>query len=402
MVTKNYSSLLNEVVAGKWHKHKLLLLALLALGIPAFCAQKKTTNTLYRVYVGTYTGPASKGIYAFQFDPSSGKAGAVETVAETTNPSFLAVDRKPGNLYAANEISNYEGQKTGGISAFAVDPKSGKLTFLNEVSSHGAGPCHLAMDKTGRFVIVANYDSGSVAAFPVQQDGRLGEASSVIQHAGKGANAERQEGPHAHDITISDDNRFVIANDLGLDQLLVYHFDATKGILAANQPAFASVEPGAGPRHSAFHPSGRFFYSLNEIVGSISAFSYDAHSGVLRHLQTISTLPADFKDKNDSAEIVVHPSGKYLYASNRGPDTIAVFAIDGEKGTLKMVEAVPTQGRTPRNFAIDPTGKYLLAANEDSNDVAVFRIDPKTGRLTATGQVIEVPSPVCLVFVPIE
>jgi len=199
-----------------------------------------------------------------------------------------------------------------------------------------------------------------------------------------------------------DNNRFVVANDLGLDQLLIYHFDRAKGTLAANQPAFASVEPGAGPRHSTFHPNGRFLYDINEIAGSISAFNYNAHSGAMRHLQTISTLPTDFKDKNDSAEIVVHPSGKFLYGSNRGPDTIAVFAIDSAKGTLKLVETVSTQGKAPRSFAIDPSGKYLLAANQDSNNVVVFRIDPKTGRLTATGQVLEIPSPVCLLFVPID
>ncbi len=380
----NHTFLRNEVAKIMHRKSRFLLLALIVFAAPLVLAQK-TAKSNYRVYVGTYTGPVSKGIYAFPFDSASGKASALELVAETTSPSFLAVDPKQHFLFAANEISNYEGQKSGGITAFALDRKSGKLAFLNEVSSRGAGPCHLAVDKTGKYVLVANYDTGSIAAFPIQPDGRLGEASSVIQHAGHGPNAERQEGPHAHDITISSDNR-----------------DPTKGTLSANQPAFASVEPGAGPRHSAFHPSGRFLYNLNEIAGSISAFNYDAHSGVMRHLQTISTLPADFKDKNDSAEIVVHPSGRFLYGSNRGPDTIAVFAIDSSKGTLKLVEAVPTQGKEPRNFAIDPSGKYLLAANQNSNNVVVFRIDPKTGRLTATGQVLEIPSPVCLLFVPMD
>jgi 6-phosphogluconolactonase len=391
----------NQAMKNMRRKFIPLLLALLSFA-PLLCAQNDSKKHAYRVYVGTYTGPVSKGIYAFPFDSSSGKAGTTELVAETTNPSFLAVDPKRQYVYAANEISNYEGKKSGALSAFAVDSKTGKLTFLNEVSSRGAGPCHLAVDKTGNYVLVANYDSGSVAAFPVQEDGRLGEASAAVQHTGHGLNAERQEGPHAHDITISADNRFVIANDLGLDQLLVYHFDAAKGTLNPNQPAFASVEAGAGPRHSAFHPSGRFLYDINEMAGSISAFAFDAPAGTLRHLQTISTLPPDFKDKNDSAEIVVHPSGKFLYGSNRGPDSIAVFAIDSEKGTLKLVESVPTQGKTPRNFAIDPTGKYLLVANEESDSVVVFRVDTKTGRLSATGQGINVPAPVCLVFVPMN
>ncbi len=398
----NSPSWLNSLVRTISRRLAFLFFALLILLTPALWAQKNSTKTSYRVYVGTYTAPVSKGIYAFQFDPASGKAGSVELVAETTNPSFLALDPKRRYLFAANEISNYEGQKGGGISAFTLDPKSGKLTFLNEVSSHGAGPCHLAVDNTGKYVLVANYDSGSIAAFPVQQDGRLANASSAVQHTGHGPNAERQQGPHAHNILISPDNRFVIANDLGLDQLLVYRFDTTKGTLAPNQPAFASVDPGAGPRHSAFHPSGKFVYSINEIAGSVSAFGYDARAGRLQPLQTISSLPPDFKGSNDSAEISVHTSGKFLYASNRGPDTIAVFAIDSAKGTLKLVESVPTGGKTPRNFAIDPTGQYLLAAGQDSNNVVVFRIDSKTGRLTATGQMIEVPSPVCLVFVPMS
>jgi len=383
-----------------WRKYTLLFLALIALTTPFVWGQKSHPKGSYLVYVGTYTGPTSKGIYAFRFDLRSGKAGTIELVAETTNPSFLAVDPSGQYLYAANEISQYKGAKSGGVSAFAVDRKTGKLAFLNEVSSRGAGPCHVTLDKTGKYVLVANYDGGSVAVLPVLEDRRLGEASVVVQHTGHGPNPERQERPHAHQIELSPDNRFAIANDLGLDQLLVYHFDVAKGTLVAGDPAFASVEAGAGPRHLAFHPNGRFVYAINELGGSVTGFAYDAHQGLLRNLQTISTLPQDFKGKNDSAEIAVDPSGKFLYGSNRGPDDIAVFAIDSAKGTLKLVGSAPTQGKTPRNFAIDPTGKYLLAANQDSNNIVVFRIDLKTGGLTATGQVLEVPSPVCIVFVP--
>jgi len=379
-------------------KHAFLLLALLALTTPVVWGQKTHAKGSYLVYVGTYTGPTSKGIYAFRFDPSSGMSGSIELVSETTNPSFLAVTPSGQFLYAANEISDYQGEKSGGVSAFAVDRKTGKLTFLNEVSSRGAGPCHVALDKTGKYVLVANYDAGSIAAFPVLEDGRLGEASAVVQHTGHGPNPERQEGPHAHQIELAPDNRFAIANDLGLDQLLVYRFDVTKGTLDAGEPAFASVQPGAGPRHLVFHPSGRFVYAINEMGGSVTGFADDAHRGVLRNLQTISTLPPDFKGKNDSAEIAIHPSGKFLYGSNRGPDNITVFAIDSAKGTLKLVESAATQGKTPRNFAIDPTGKYLLAANQNSNNIVVFRIDSKPGHLAATRQVLEVPSPVCIVF----
>jgi 6-phosphogluconolactonase len=379
-------------------RYALLVLAIVALLTPFAWGENNRAKSSYVVYVGTYTGPASKGIYAFRFDPSSSKATPLGLVAETTNPSFLAIDPSRRYLYAANEVGDYKGEKSGAISAFAIDQKAGKLTLLNEVSSRGAGPCHVAFDKTGKYVLVANYDGGSVVAFPVLHDGRLGEASAVVQHSGHGPNAERQEGPHAHEIQLSPDNRFAIAADLGLDELLVYRFDAAKGTLTANDPPLGKVEPGAGPRHFVFHPNGSFVYALNEMSGSITSFAYEARTGTLSNLQTISAPPKDFKGKNDSAEIVVDASGKHLYASNRGPDTIAVFAIDSAKGNLRLVEHVPTKGKTPRNFAIDPTGRYLFAANQDSNNIVVFRIDSKTGRLTDTGQSLDVPSPVCITF----
>jgi 6-phosphogluconolactonase len=370
--------------------------------MPFAVGQSSKAKESYLVYVGTYTGPASKGIYAFRFNPASGRSSSLGLMAETTNPSFLAIDPTHHYLYAANEVGDYKGEKTGGVSAFAIDRKTGKLTFLNEVSSHGAGPCHVALDKSGKYVLVANYDGGSVAVFPVLPDGRLGKASAVVQHSGHGPDAERQEGPHAHEIQLTRDNRMAIAADLGLDELLVYRFDAAKGTLAANDPPFAKVEPGAGPRHFALHPNGKFLYSLNEMGGTVTGFAYDAPKCALRSLQTTSSLPKDFKGKNDSAEIVAAASGKFLYASNRGPDNIAVFAIDSATGTFKLVEHVPTKGKAPRNFAIDPTGKYLFAANQESNNIVVFRIDPKSGRLTDTGQVLEVPSPVCVVFMSAE
>ena len=383
-------------------RRSLVVLGLLALLMPFAVGESSKAKDSYLIYVGTYTGPASKGIYAFRFDPASGKSNSLGLMAETINPSFLGIEPTHHYLYAANEVGDHKGEKSGGVSAFAIDRKTGKLTFLNEVSSRGGGPCHIALDKTGKYVLVANYDGGSVAVFPILPDGRLGEASSVVQHSGHGPNAERQEGPHAHEIQVTRDNGFAIAADLGLDELLVYRFDAATGTLAANDPAFAKVDPGAGPRHFAFHPNGKFVYSLNEMGGSVTGFAYDARKGALRNLQTISSLPKDFKGKNDSAEIVVDASGKFLYASNRGPDNIAVFTIDPAKGTLKLVEHVPTKGKTPRNFAIDPTGKYLFVANEESNNIAVFRVDPKTGRLTDTGQVLEVPSPVCVAFISAE
>ena len=379
----------------------VLVICLLALSsLAAFGRKSKVRGKgSYIVYVGTYTGPTSKGIYAYRFTESTGKATPLGVVAETANPSFLAVDPARRHLYAVNEVGDYQGQKSGGVSAFEIDKESGKLKFLNEVASRGAGPCYVTLDKTGKHVLVANYDGGSVAAFPILEDGRLGEAASVVQHQGHGPNAERQEAPHAHEIDLTKDNRFALATDLGLDKLLVYKFDADKGTLAANDPPSGQVPPGAGPRHFVIHPSGKFVYVINEMGGSITAFAFDGYSGALRSLETVSSLPKDFRGKNDSAEIQVHPSGKFLYGTNRGPDNIAVFAIDSPKGTLRLIDHVPTKGKTPRSFAIDPTGKYLFAANQESNSIVVFRIHPSSGRLTPTGQVLEVPTPVCVTFV---
>jgi 6-phosphogluconolactonase len=365
-------------------------------------AEKAAAKGEYLVYIGTYTGPKSKGIYAYRFDAATGRLSSLGLVSETANPSFLAVRPSRRFLYAVNEISDYKGGNSGAVSAFVIDPGTHKLTFLNEVSSRGGDPCYVEVDKTGKYVLVANYSGGSVAVFRVLQDGRLDEASAFVQHAGSSVNPERQQGPHAHSIDLSPDNRFAIAADLGLDQLLVYRFDSRKGALAPNHAAFAKVNPGAGPRHFVFHPSGRFAYAITEMQSTVVAFSYDVGSGVLRELQTISTLPKDFAGDNTGAEIQVHPTGKFLYGSNRGHDSIAVFAIDAGKGTLTPVELVPTQGKTPRNLEIDPTGSYLFAANQDSDNIVVFRIDLNTGRLTATGQALEVPSPVCVKFVAVE
>jgi 6-phosphogluconolactonase len=379
-----------------------LFLAVAIVFSPPAQAKGKSNTGSYVVYVGTYTGPESKGIYSFHFDPSTGKTMPVQLAGESLNPSFLAASPDNRFLYAANEVGDYKGEKSGGISAFAIDSRSGKLTFLNEVSSHGADPCHLALDKSGKHLLAANYTGGSVAVFPVLPDGKLGDASSVIQHSGHGPNPERQEGPHAHEIQLTPDQRFALAADLGLDELLVYRFDANKGTLAANDFAFGRADPGTGPRHFVIHPSGKFVFVLNEIGESITSFDFDARTGELRKLATVSSLAKDYKGKNDSAEIVNDASGKHLYASNRGPDDIAVFDVDSAKGALQLVEHVSTKGKAPRNFAIDPTGKYLFAANQESNNIVIFRIDPKTGRLTDTGQVIAVPAPVCIVFVPAD
>lgn len=362
-------------------------------------AQKASASGDCLVYVGTYTGPKSQGIYGYRFAAATGQITPLGLLAKTTNPSFLAIDPSRRFLYAVNEIGDSQVQKSGGLSAFSIDRKTAKLTFLNEAASRGTDPCYVSLDRTGKYVLVANYTSGSVAVFPVLADGRLGDASAFVQHQGSSVNRERQEGPHAHMISVTADNRFALVADLGLDELLVYRFDANRGSLAPNDPPFAKVHPGLGPRHFAFHPNGKLVYLISEMGSAITAFSYNAASGVLHEIETVSTLPKDFKGQNDCAEISVLPSGKFLYGSNRGHDSIAVFSIDPLHGALKLVEHVSTQGKTPRNFAIDPTGSYLFAANQDSDSIVVFKIDRATGRLNPTGQKLDVPSPVCQTFV---
>ncbi len=322
-----------------------------ALWMPcAQAAKKASASGEYFVYIGTYTRESSKGIYAYRFHPADGKLTPIGLVAETTNPSFLAIHPNGRSLYAVNEVDTLNGEKAGGVSAFRIDPRNGKLIFLNTVSSKGAGPCHLLVDKTGKNLLVANYGSGSVASLP--------------------------------------------------DQALVYRFNAAKGSLTPNDPPFAKLNPGAGPRHFAFDPKEKHAYVINEIQSTVTAFSYDRGRGAFQELQTVSTLPKDFSGQNSTAEIAVDRKGKFLYGSNRGHNSIAVFAIDPGKGTLTPVEQTPTEGKVPRNFAIDPTGAYLFAANQNSGDVVLFRIDSNTGRLTPTGEKMEVSSPVCVVFVP--
>jgi 6-phosphogluconolactonase len=358
----------------------------------------------YLFYVGTYTedGSKSKGIYAYRFDAQTGQVTPLGLAAETTNPSFVALHPNGRLLYAVNEVGNYNGPNSGGVSAFSIDRSTGKLRFLNEVASRGADPCYITLDKTGKYVLVANYTGGSIAVFPVLEDGKLGEASAFLQHTGHGANPERQEKAHAHSIDLSPDNRFAMVDDLGLDELFVYKFDSATGSLTPNDPPFAKLDAGAGPRHFVLSPSGRFAYVVAEMHSTVTVFSNDEKTGTLRPLQTISTLPKDFTGQNDDAEIQMYASGKFLYASNRGSDTITEFAIDPGKGTLTPLAYTPTQGKIPRSFEIDPTGKFLFAANQKSDNIVVFRIDPNTGRLTPTGEVLDVGSPVCVKFLKVQ
>lgn len=350
------------------------------------------------LYVGTYTRSGSEGIYTYRLDLPSGQLQRLGVTSGIENPSFVAVHPNRRFLYAVSEVGQYAGLNSGGVYAYAIDGSSGALSSLNHQSSRGTGPCHLVVDQSGKYVLVANYGDGSVACLPIQQDGRLQPASSFVQHTGSSVNPRRQAGPHAHSINVDAANRFAIAADLGLDKLLIYRFDSQRGQLRPNQPAAVRVQPGAGPRHFAFHPGGQFAYVINELHSTVTAFVYDRQRGKLRARQTISTLPDGYSENNSTAEVQVHPSGRFLYGSNRGHDSIAVFAIDGAAGTLTAVEHEPTGGSTPRNFGIDPTGKLLLAANQRSNTIVVMRIDPRTGELTPVGAEVEVPSPVCIKF----
>ena len=390
----------NGMTRGHFLSAFLWLLVFVSLNLSSASPQKSK----YLFYVGTYTenGSKSKGIYAYRYDAATQEITPLGLAVETTNPSWVAIHPNGRFLYAVNEVQNYNGPNSGGVSAFSIDRNSGRLTFLNAVSSRGADPCYITVDRTGKYVLIANYTGGSVAVFPVLENGKLGEASGFVQHTGHGPNPKRQEGPHAHSIDLSPDNRFAMVDDLGLDELLVYKFDAGKGTLTPNDPAFAKLDPGAGPRHFAFAPSGKFAYVISEMHSTVTAFSANLKAGTFRSLQTISALPEDFNKPNDDAEIEVLPSGRFLYASNRGHDSITVFAIDSGKGTLTLVEHASTTGKTPRNFAIDPAGKLLVAANQESDNIVVFHIDEKAGKLTPTGKVLEVGQPVCVKFLPVE
>jgi len=348
----------------------------------------------YRVYIGTYTSGASEGIYLFELDRVSGALEPKGLAAKTANPSFLALG--PGNrrLYAVGELD-----ANGGVSAFAVDAATGKLELLNRQPSGGRGPCHLCVDPSGRHVLVANYSSGSAAVLPIASDGSLAEPRSVVQHEGSGPDPKRQQGPHAHSVHLDAAGRFAFVADLGLDRIFIYRFDASKGTLGPHDPPSAHVAPAAGPRHLAFHPSGRYVYVNNEMGCTVTAFKYDAERGTLSELQVIGTLPEDWREPNTTAEILVHPSGKFLYCSNRGHDSIAIFTIDPTTGRLTAAGHQSTSGATPRNFGIDPAGQWLIAANQKSDTLQVFRIASESGRLEPAGSPVPVPTPVCVKFV---
>jgi len=349
----------------------------------------------YLAFVGTYTNKTeSKGIYAFQFDGDTGKLSEKGVAAQSPDPSWVVVHPNGKFAYAANEAG-----KQSTITAFAVDAKTAKFTQLNQVSAQGEDPCHLSFDKTGKYLFAANYSSGTVSVFPIQADGKLGEHTAVVKNAGEvGPNKERQEGPHAHWVEATSNNKFVLVADLGLDRILVYKFDSAQGTLAQNDPPAVKLAAGAGPRHVALSPNGKFLYVVSELNSTVTAYSFDVNTGSSRQIQVVSTLPGDYHGRNDTAEIIVHPSGKWLFASNRGHDSIVVFSIDRADGTLHPAGTFPTGGKEPRHFAIDPSGHFLLAENQNTNNITVFRINYTTGELTHVAGVDGIPSPVCIAF----
>ena len=355
----------------------------------------------YWAFVGTYTNAKSspsEGIYRLEFDPATGALTNRVVAAKSVDPSFLAVHPSGSSLYATNEIGEFGGEKAGAVSAFALDARAGTLKPLGQQSSKGPHPCHLAVDPTGKLVAAVNYSGGSVVAFPVDF-GSLRPASSFIQHEGKSVDPGRQAGPHAHSVNFDPSGKLALAADLGLDEVRLYDVDAAAGKLTPHDPPAVKVAPGSGPRHLAWHPSGKFAYLITELKNTVIVFAYDAATGTLREIQTASTLPAGFDGKSYCAEVVVHPSGKFVYGSNRGHDSLAIFRVDPATGELTPTGHVPTGGKNPRNFVVDPTGGWVLVENQDSDSIVVFKVDPETGGLTRTGEPVAVPKPVCIRFV---
>ena len=354
-------------------------------------------NQVY-VYVGSYSPKEKEGIHAFAMDAASGELRAIESVSGFVNPSFLAIHSQSGCLYAVNESSDTDGAASGAVSAFRIDRATGRLSFLNRRLSGGPGPCHLSVDHAGSCVMVANYVGGNVSLLPIRSNGELDAATSTIQHKGSSVHPQRQTRPHAHSIAPDPTDRYALAADLGLDQVLVYRIDADSKRLVPHSVPHIPVQPGAGPRHLDFHPSGRYVYVINEIGNTVMVFTYDADNGVLEHTQTVPSLPSDFHGTSHTADIHVLPGGRFLYGSNRGHDSLCVYSINQDTGMCTPIGHTSTGGRTPRGFAIDPSGSFVFAANQDSDTIVCFRVDGQTGELTSTGATTRVPKPSCVKF----
>lgn len=377
-------------------------LALAALAAAPALAAGSSHAASSLVFFGTYTGSGSKGIYASTMDTQTGGLTEPQLVAETDNPSFVALHPSGKYLYAVNEIGNYDGTPWGSVSSFEILDAAGKLKWINTVSSRGGAPCHVVVDKAGKHVLVANYVGGNAAVFPVRADGGLAGASSEVRHTGSGVDKSRQEAPHAHSINLDAANTHAVVADLGLDKVMIYKYDAARGVLTPNEPPFVESNPGGGPRHFDFHPGGAHAFANNEMLSSVMAMRYDKESGALAEIVTLGTLPDQYFGSNSTAQTKVHPSGRFVYVSNRGHDSVAVFSFDAATGAMRQIQVEPTRGKTPRNFNITPDGRFLLAANQNSGSVNLFRIDLETGKLTPTALSLKVPNPVCVEFLPLK
>lgn len=362
--------------------------------------EKETKEML--VYIGTYTSPGkSEGIYVYRLNLSSGALTPYKIVKNVVDPSFLAIDKKRRYLYAVNETEEYEGAKSGAVSAFSIED-DGDLKFLNKLPSLGGAPCHINVSDNEKFVLLANYLGGNAVVFPVEKDGKLGASVELVQHSGTGPNKKRQEAAHAHSINLDHKNHFAYVCDLGIDKVMIYEFDEKSGKLTTN-PAqnFFQAKPGAGPRHFAFHPNNKFAFLINELDSTVVSLSYESKDGSLKEIQTVSALPENYKGTSYCADIHVSPNGKFLYGSNRGQDSIVVFRIDEKNGNLTLAGHVSTGGKYPRNFGIEPSGNFLFAANQNSDSITAYKINQETGMPEPTGQKTNVPNPVCLKFIPV-
>jgi len=352
------------------------------------------------LYVGTYTEPQSpaKGIYAYRFDAATGKLAPLGLMAQTANPTFLALHPSGKYLYAVNEVNNFQGKSAGSLTAYAVDAATGKLKFINQASTGSPGPCHVAVDKTGKTVLVANYAGGSFAGFPILADGSIGAGTWFVQEHGSSADKSRQSEPHAHSVNISPNNKFVLGADLGTDKVMVFRLDGAAAKLTPNTPPFGELKPGSGPRHLVYAPDQKHVYVLSEMAETVTTFDFNAETGEMKRTDVVSALPADFKGVSTAAEIEIDTAGRFVYASNRGHDSISVFAVDAKTAKLKLIQTMKTGGVQPRAFTLDPSGKYLIAGNQASNTMTTFKVDQATGMLQATGDKVELGAPVTFVF----
>jgi 6-phosphogluconolactonase len=365
-------------------------------------SQSKKTSKEMLLYVGTYTTSGSEGIYIFTLNTITGQLNKIHTIKDVVEPSFLAIGKSRKYLYAVNETETYEGKQSGAVSAFAIDQKTGSLEFLNKQPSMGGAPCHISTSDNEKFVLVANYFGGNVTVFPTEDSGKLGEPVEVIQHSGSGPDKERQSSPHPHSIILSKDNQFAFVADLGADKVFIYQFDDRTGKLKPNPSQnYYQTKAGAGPRHFKFHPNGKLAFLINELNSTITSFAFDKRKGTLKEMQTVLTLPVSFSGANSCADIHIAPNGKFLYGSNRGHDSLVIYAVEQRTGEMKYVGHVSTEGKKPRTFAISPDGKTLIAANQSSDSIIVFSFNEKTGMLKQTKNSAKVSMPVCLKLIPL-